>query len=78
MLLYRDMYPTVPGQQDWLRGWKEWAWTRKRGKTEEWAWTRKGGKMAQFVVDKLEDNARKLIFLKARFKFSRQSLPGMT
>jgi len=30
--------------KDWLRGWKEWARTRKRGK------------MAQFVVDKLEDN----------------------
>ena len=30
--------------QDWLRGWKEWARTRKRGK------------MAQFIVDKLEEN----------------------
>jgi len=40
-------YVSGPTYKDWLRGWKEWAWTRKRGK------------MAQFVVDKLEDNVRK-------------------
>ena len=33
-------YPTP---QDWLRGWREWARTRKRGR------------MAQFIVDKLEE-----------------------
>ena len=33
-----------PTYNDWLRGWKEWARTRKRGK------------MAQFIVDKLEEN----------------------
>ena len=31
---------------DWLVAWKEWARTRKRGK------------MAQFIVDKLEENVR--------------------
>ena len=35
-----------PTFDDWLRGWKEWARTRKRGK------------MAQFIVDKLEDGVR--------------------
>ena len=30
--------------QDWLKAWKAWAATRKRGK------------MAQFIVQKLEDN----------------------
>ena len=30
--------------QDWLKAWKSWAATRKRGK------------MAQFIVQKLEDN----------------------
>ena len=29
--------------EDWLRGWREWARTRKRGK------------MAQFIVEKLEE-----------------------
>ena len=33
-----------PTYKNWLRAWREWARTRKRGK------------MAQFVVDKLEDN----------------------
>ena len=33
--------------QDWLVAWKEWARTRKRGK------------MAQFIVDKLEENVRR-------------------
>ena len=40
-------YVSGPMYKDWLRGRKEWARTRKRGK------------MAQFVVDKLEDNVRK-------------------
>ena len=31
------------GYEDWLRGWREWARTRKRGK------------MAQFIVEKLEE-----------------------
>ena len=35
-----DSYPTA---QEWLRGWREWARTRKRGR------------MAQFIVEKLEE-----------------------
>ena len=40
------MSHTLPSltYKDWLRAWRDWACTRKRGK------------MAQFVVDKLEDN----------------------
>ncbi len=39
-----QMQGSAPNMQDWLKAWKSWAATRKRGK------------MAQFIVQKLEEN----------------------
>ena len=38
-----SMDASYPTPQEWLRGWREWARTRKRGR------------MAQFIVEKLEE-----------------------
>ncbi len=45
----RSMMSYASTYKDWLRGWREWARTRKRGK------------MAQFIVDKLEDTVSRRI-----------------